>query len=125
MEEFGMQSPVYLHAELTWDHFLVTKTGNSWDVSGVIDFADCRVGPPEYEMSTSIAFLFKKNRDAMQKYVQAMGVDLRQDSARFSEKLLAWTALHLFSNLTTYFSKEMAEVNEGDFAALARMVYPL
>ncbi len=123
-EEFLSKRPIFMHADLTWDHFLVSQSGVRWNITGIIDFADCRLGHPEYEMVASIAFLFKGNRQAMRNYVTAMSISSTLDE-RLSEKLLAWTVLHFFSDLNTYFSRELEEVPVGDFSSLARRVYPM
>lgn len=45
-DEFTTDVPRFIHADLTWDHFLLVKEGNQWTLGGVIDFADCRTGHP-------------------------------------------------------------------------------
>jgi hygromycin-B 7''-O-kinase len=42
---------VFLHADLHCDHVFLEETPEGWSVSGVIDFADARLGGPEYEFA--------------------------------------------------------------------------
>ncbi len=123
--EFMTDSPVFIHADLTWDHFLVQKVHGGWKLAGVIDFADCRIGHPEYEMITTVVFLFKKNPVLLKKYFEVMGIPKKEMNDRLSEKLLAWTILHTFSNLNNYFSKEMSQMVKPNYSALAKLVFPL
>ena len=47
---------VFLHADLTEDHFLLTKREDgSWFVSGIIDFGDARIGHPFYDFVAILA----------------------------------------------------------------------
>lgn len=123
LQDFQIQDPVFLHSDLTWDHFLVKNENGNWKLSGIIDFADAQAGHPEYDMGAPIAFLFRKKRDVIANYARAMGV--RESGERLSNKLLVWTILHLYSDLKNYFADEMAARNDGDFAALAKEVYPV
>lgn len=124
ISQFTMDRPVFLHSDLTWDHFLVSKVNGQWQVNGLIDFADCQVGHPEYELAATSAFLLKGRQKALSCYLEATGL-FDQINHQVSEKLLAWTLLHLYSDLKNYFVKEMDQVKNGDFRSLARLVYPL
>lgn len=123
--EFVGNREVFLHADLTWDHFLVKRQNGAPVVSGVIDLADCRVGHPEYDIPASAAFIFKNQAEALRAYMLGLGYENAQLDGRMSEKLLAWTCLHFYSDLKNYFSKEMQEHSPGDFSSLARAVFPL
>ena len=125
VSEFTLEQPCFMHADLTYDHFLIKNEGGLWKLNGVIDFADCRKGHPEYEMIASLVFLFKKNSKVLRAYLLKIGISEANINRRFSEKLLAWTILHLFSNLNNYFSDEMKQFPNGDFKALAALVFPL
>lgn len=122
LEEFMTSKPVFLHADLTWDHFLVVENETEPKLSGVIDFADCRLGHSEYDIPATSAFILKGDREALRNYILHLGLtDMNQ---KLSEKLLAWTCLHQYSDLNNYFKSEMTTVKPGDFSALAKMVYP-
>jgi len=41
--------PRLLHADLTQDHALVSRQGDEWRLTGLIDWADAEVGDPTYE----------------------------------------------------------------------------
>ena len=120
--DFSTDRPVFLHADLTFDHFLVaTDSSGAPRISGVIDFADCRVGHPEYDVPATAAFIFKGEALPLAEYLRAAGFAM---GPRAAEKMLAWTCLHFYSDLRNYFEKEMIALPAGDFVALARAVYP-
>jgi hygromycin-B 7''-O-kinase len=124
-EEFFCDNPVFLHADLTWDHFLVNNINNQPHISGVIDFADCRIGHPEYDIPATAAFILKSQAAPFREYLLSLGYKDLELNSRFSEKMLAWTCLHNYSDLKNYFEAEMQQLDAGNFRALARIVYPL
>lgn len=122
--EFQTKDPVFLHADLTFDHFLVTE-GIEPKIAGIIDMADCQVGHFEYEFIAPTVFIFKGHQALLEQYLSQCGVSDTKMNQRFSEKLLAWSILHRYFSLNSYFQSEMSECKAGDFAALAEKVFPL
>lgn len=45
-----------LNADLTEDHVLLTQEGGQWEISGLIDFGDARIGHPFYDFVAPLAF---------------------------------------------------------------------
>lgn len=125
VKDFMTSRPKFLHSDLTFDHFLLSQTNGQYKVSAVIDFADCRCGHPEYEMPASAIFIFKGNAPALTAYVQTMNLESLAGSPSISEKLMAWTLLHQFSNLAAYFDKEMKMIQPGNFSELSKLVFPV
>jgi hygromycin-B 7''-O-kinase len=122
--DFQTANPVFLHADLTYDHFLVAADGSS-EVTGVIDMADCQLGHFEYELVAPCAFIFKSEPLALREYLIRCGFQENTLNQRFSEKLLVWSVLHRYFSLVTEFKAEMSSLPEGDFSRLAARVYPL
>lgn len=123
--EFTGTKEVFLHADLTWDHFLVGERNGMPFISGVIDLADCRMGHPEYDIPASAAFIFKNEPASFHEYMLGLGYSKNVLNPRMSEKILAWTCLHLYSNLNTYFTNEMAMLSPGEYSSLAARVFSL
>lgn len=124
-EEFTIKKSVFLHADLTYDHFLVSRVKKKWRIEGVIDFADCRLGHPEYDLVATTAFLLKGRKEPLKEYLMSFGFKKTQLNPRLSEKLLAWTLLHKYSDFRNYFTDEMQKINKPSFQKLASVVYPL
>jgi hygromycin-B 7''-O-kinase len=124
VQEFETEKPVFLHADLTFDHFLVSHEAVP-EVTGIIDMADCQTGHFEYELVAPCAFIFKGNAKLLREFLLGCGFSPAEMNQRFSEKLLAWSLLHRYFGLVTHFKAEMNECAPGDFKALAKKVYPL
>jgi hygromycin-B 7''-O-kinase len=84
-----------LNGDLTEDHLLVERRGDTWRVSALIDFGDTLVGRPEYEW---IALWFGAlDREAgcmtafMERYDPCAQID-----AEFLRRAMAFTVLHQF-----------------------------
>ncbi|MGE4133568.1 MAG: phosphotransferase [Bdellovibrionales bacterium] len=123
-EEFLSSHPLFLHADLTFDHFLVVGDDKP-RLNGLIDMADCQMGHLEYELVAPCTFIFKGDREALTEFLTSASLSAVNLTERFSQKLLAWSILHRYFSLISWFKTEMASVPEGDFKALARAVYPL
>jgi hygromycin-B 7''-O-kinase len=124
LSEFQTKQPVFLHADLTYDHFLISD-GKEPLLSGIIDMADCQVGHPEYELCAPSSFTFVKDREHLRNFLLAYGYAPTELNNRFSEKLLAWGLLHRYFGIVTRFKNELESLPAGDFSALAQKLYPL
>ncbi len=124
LSEFQAHNQVFLHADLTFDHFLVSQDTEP-RVSGIIDLADCQIGNFEYELCAPTVFIFKGSRPLLKQYLTRCGFALPDLNARFSEKLLAWSILHRYFSMISYFQEEMKACEPGDFKSLAQKVFPL
>ncbi len=88
-----------LHTELLGDHILVTAASGGLTVSGLIYFADARVGAPEYEVAAPVEFLFKGESGLLDAFLEGYG--WTQRNAEFSDpsQHLAWGLQHQFASL--------------------------
>jgi hygromycin-B 7''-O-kinase len=121
LSEFQTANPVFLHADLTSDHFLV----NEDNVTGVIDLADCQVGHPDYELLAPASFIFKGQKNFLRHFLIHCGFRPEQLNSSFSHKLMAWTLLHRYCAIHSHFKNEMQASEPGNFKDLAERVYPL
>ena len=124
IEDFQCEKTVFLHSDLTFDHFLVSLDSTP-KISGVIDMADCQVGHFEYELVAPCIFIFKGQKQLLRRFLIGCGFTEEILNQRFAEKLLAWALLHRYFSFITYFQEEMAHTAAGDFSALAAKVFPL
>ena len=121
--EFKTDQLVFLHCDLSYEHFLVSKDSDQPAISGIIDMADVQYGHPEYELAGPAVFVFKAQPIILSTFLRSCGYSpLNQ---RFSEKLLAWCLLHRYFDMYGFFTKEMDECVPGDFKSLAQKVFPL
>jgi len=91
--------PVFLHTELLDEHVLVEERGGRWELAGMLDFADSRVGDPQYEIAALIEFIFRGEPGCLPAYLRAYGWDARDLNHEGGRRLAAWGLLHLFGSL--------------------------
>lgn len=113
-------SSVLLHADLTSDNTMLARKRGRWYLAGIIDFADAMVGHPDYEMIAPTWFC-RKTPEAFRALYEASGRPT--PDADTCEGLLAWHLAHRFGNLKGLVSSAPG-VKDGDFAGLARTLYP-
>lgn len=122
LEEFLTAQPVFLHCDLSYDHFFISDH-EEVRLTGIIDMADCQVGHPEYELAAPAVFVFKNHREHLRLFLRECGY--QNCNQYFSEKLLAWCLLHRYFGLSRFFKPEMDQCNPGNFSELAALVFPL
>jgi len=89
----------FLHTELLDQHVLAREVGGAIRLCGLIDFADSRVGPVDYEFPAPVDFIFKGEPGALRAYFLEYGEDPAElDGARELE-LCAWSLCHRFGSL--------------------------
>lgn len=122
LTEFTTDQPIFLHCDLSYDHFFISNSG-AVRLTGIIDLADCQYGHAEYELAAPAVFVFKNHRAHLRLFLQECGY--KSCDQRFSEKLLAWCLLHRYFGLSSFFKPEMDVCKPGDFSELASRVFPL
>lgn len=123
IEEFLFDHPVFMHADLQFDHLLI-DLGSAPKVSGIIDLADCQTGHPYYELGALMVFVFKEDSEVIQEFIKHLDFG-RSFPKLTSERIMAWCMVHRYFTMTPLFGSIMAEFTPGDFAGLSRRLFPL
>ena len=93
------QTPLtLLNADLTEDHLLLTRMGEQWQISALIDWADAEVGEPVYEWVALWYSLCRRDASFFRAILRAYDPDLPLD-ASFRRQMLAYTLFHRFGAL--------------------------
>ena len=93
------QSPlVLLNGDLTEDHLLVSKKGDRWRISGLIDLADSMIGERDYEWVALWVGALDRDGECMRAFMSAYDPAIVLDEA-FLDRALAFTFLHEFGPL--------------------------
>lgn len=124
LSDFQIQQPILMHADLTFDHFLISLDPAP-QVSGIIDMADCQVGHPEYEILVPCCFIFKGDKEVLRHFLKSCGFQDSQLNHELSYKFMRWAILHRYCVLQKIFAKEMETCEAGDFHQLAEMIFPM
>jgi hygromycin-B 7''-O-kinase len=105
----------WLHTELLDEHILVAPDGDGWRVSGMLDFADGRVGEVGYELTAPADFIFKGEPGIFPVFLAGYGLPDADP-----EGLLRWYLTHRFGRL----ARLVAHVGDaGSLSALARRAF--
>ena len=86
--------PVFLHADLTDDHWFVRRIDGAWHVTGLIDFGDAMVGDPLYEFAAPAMFLSQRRPAVQRAMLRGYGL---ADTKEVRNVIRAWTIVHRFS----------------------------
>jgi len=92
---------VPLHTELLDQHVYLEIEPSSGRpmLSGLIDFADARLGPAPYEIPGLVEFVFRGEAGLLREFCIAYGMPAASLTGDYSETLLAWSLSHRFGNL--------------------------
>ncbi|WP_437965691.1 aminoglycoside 3'-phosphotransferase/choline kinase family protein [Sorangium sp. So ce260] len=116
--------PVLLTGEYTPENLLVTRTGGAWRLTGMIDFADACLGPPEYDLLGPCLFLAAGDADLLRAFLGAYGYRLIDLSPTLSRKLMALALLHRYSNLRYQVRIEGWESQVSSLDELEQRIWP-
>lgn len=108
VQGYDMQNKVYVHGDITGDNVMVTQSGMLY----IIDFADGRIAPKEYEFPPILFDLFDFDRIMINEFIDG------QDVEDFAEQCFYGILIHEFGS---YFvrlfcervmGKEIAELKD-------------
>ena len=109
LEEF-VEPPlrhVFLHADLTADHILLTRRDDgSWFVSGIVDFGDARIGHPFYDFIAVIAHYTLGEPELSHQLLEAYAMEC---SSEVEEGILSFCLLHEFGRLQDFLDAHSME----------------
>jgi hygromycin-B 7''-O-kinase len=109
-------SPVLLHADITADHVLLSRTAQGWRITGLIDFGDAMMGHPFYEFIAPLAFYCFGDPPASRALLEGYGLDLTPEVA---DRLTTYCLLHKFGRIGVFLARHAA----ADGAAFHRALW--
>ena len=80
-------------------NFLVKQKCGIWHINGLIDFGDCMLGLPEYDLLGPGVFLIQGNKKLLREFLFAYGYTPEKITPLLSRQLTALMLLHRYSNL--------------------------
>ncbi len=83
------------HCELAHNHLYLSRETGKWKVAGFIDWADAKLGPPEWDVTFLWFWTFSRDCEAMRECLQTLYTDGRLPD-RFARRCLA-AILHTHS----------------------------
>lgn len=89
----------WVHTELMSDHVMVRGEGAGCHVVGLIDFADARVGHPDYEWPALVEFVFKGEAGCLRACLEGFGRTLGDGGLAEARRLAVWGLWHRYGSL--------------------------
>ncbi len=130
LEEYLEESCINYHptlrlltGEYTPFNLLFNKDNDNWKLTGVIDFADCFLGDPEYDLLGPILFMFNGNKELTTSFLLSYGYRKEELNDYLRKKLMTYTLLHRFSNIEYYISRNPEANNCDSFEDLSRQLF--
>ncbi len=92
---FNQGKPCLIHCDLHPGNLLAEKIGDSWQLSGVIDFGDAVIGTdPYFELTSPLLFLGQANKSINQAFLDSYGLTMTVDERQaFQQHLLVISLL--------------------------------
>jgi hygromycin-B 7''-O-kinase len=114
---------VLLHADLCDDNVLVRESSGRAHLGAVLDFADARIGDPEYEFAGPSLFLASPDGALQRALLRAYGFAESALDEALALRLAAWLLLHRYVHLPDVLASVGAPAPR-DPVALARRLWP-
>lgn len=115
---------VLLHTELLDQHIYVKVENGLARLAGLIDFADSRVGPPEYDFAAPAEFIFKGEQGLLRAFLEGYGESPASLSQQHSRRMLAWALCHRYGRLSRSL-RAIGDPRPADLNELADRLYGL
>lgn len=85
----------FSHCDLSHAHFIMSNATGAWQCSGVIDWAEAMLVPPEWDVTYHWFWTFTRDQEAMKACLQAYFADTRPPE-RFARRCFA-AILHTYA----------------------------
>lgn len=115
--------PVLLTGEYTPMNFLVKQQNNRWHIDGLIDFGDCMLGLPAYDLLGPGAFLIQGNKKLLREFLLAYGYTSENINTLLSQQLTTLMLLHRYSNLKIQIRIPDWQNQVGNFKDIEKLVW--
>jgi hygromycin-B 7''-O-kinase len=111
-----------LTGEYTPQNLILKKINGTWRLTGIIDFADCFLGDPDYDLLGPILFMFQGDKELINNFLISYGFNESELNEVLQKKLMIYAILHRFSNINFYISKQEG-LKAKDFSTLSKALF--
>jgi aminoglycoside phosphotransferase len=93
---------VFMHGDVHFGNLRLEKINSKWQISGLFDFADSRVGFHEYEFLAVGVLMIQGQRDVQREFFKAYGYAENDLNEEMRQRLMMLTMLYETSDLRRY-----------------------
>jgi hygromycin-B 7''-O-kinase len=111
-----------IHADITRDHILGRLEADRWVTLGLIDFGDARVGNVFYDLAALHIDLFRCDKRLLQAYLEAYGLEDRQ---QLTHKAMSAALLHEFDIFSLLGKMNPQFYNAATLGELADIIWDI
>jgi hygromycin-B 7''-O-kinase len=117
--------PVILTGEFIPENFLLSREGNKWGLSGLIDFGDVMTGFGEYDLLGPSAFMTAGVPGRVRSLFEGFGYSRAEVNFTMKRRLMALMLLHRASDPVRHFCIENWQARAGDLFELQDLLWPV
>ena len=121
----GAFPPVLLLSDITREHVMVDRAGDSWRLVGYVDFGDAMIGPREYELVAPGVEMVRGDRELLRELLVASGYNDDQLNEELEHRLMTCTLLHRYLTLPDLMSLIPEARAATSVDELAGIVWPM
>lgn len=116
---------VLLDGDFHDGHLLVAQDHGRWRLTGLYDFDDALLGPRAADFAAPGLFVMAGRRTLLRAFLRAYGLPDAALGPALSARLLAYTLIHRYRDLSWILSEVVAGQACATLDEVARAVYPL
>lgn len=107
------------------NHLLVTEQHGSWELCGLFDFDDARVGFHEYDLASVGLFMTYGQPELLRTFLLAYGYTSKELNESLTERLMAYSLLHRYRNLNWIQKELVRKPSIATLEELGQAIYGL
>jgi hygromycin-B 7''-O-kinase len=118
-------APVLLHGDLNHLNFLVAPHADGWQITGIVDWGDAKLGSPAHELISPGVHMYKGQADALRQWYAGYGMAPAQRSERYEHVVMARAMMYYSDMFPTLLASVEGAAECRDWPALARCFWHL
>jgi hygromycin-B 7''-O-kinase len=123
-EAMQPEKTALLHGDFTGEHLLMRNTNGDWRITGLIDFGDCRIGHPEYDLVTPGLDIMIGEGKCQREMLLGYGFAPSDLTELLREKLTRWSLLHEYIRVPEQpDGRSRLNASDEEIRSLARLLW--
>lgn len=116
---------VLLHGDLSHLNFLVTQHGDRWQITGLIDWGDAKIGPRTHEFISPGMHMYRGDGAALSHWYRGYGWDAMERTAQHEHLIMARAMLYYADEFAAMLEAVPGVAESSDWETVAHTVWHL